>query len=162
MTKSLVFFVLAALAVLGPAAARTAPPIKPPPLSAADKAHVLGDTFTIIKAVHQMPAAVQKALGLPAKNPLGGMADAGKPFEVGDAVSGTDRLPFRRLVLAATNAHYCLVYYDLGGIAYREEVTLYRLQGGQAALAWRAELDSDYRPATLGKLRAVIKHGKYH
>ena len=161
MTKPFVLCALTLLTLTGPAA-RSAPAAKPPPLSAADKAHILGDTFTVVKTVKQMPPAVQKALGLPAKDPLGGMADAGKPFQIGDVVSSTDRLPFRRLVFAATNPRYCLVYYDLGGIAYREEVILYRLQGGQAAFAWRAELDSDYRPATLDKLRAVIKHGKYY
>ena len=159
MRNPTALFALAVFALLSPLIAWTAPPITPPPLSAADKAHVLSDTFTVVKTVYQMPAAVRKALGLPAKDPLGGMADAGKPFEIGDAVSG--KLPFRRLVLAATNTQYCLVYYELGGIAYRNEVILYRLQAGQAVIAWRAELNSAYRPATLPKLRAVIKSGKY-
>ncbi len=161
MPKPFVFCTLALLTLTAPAAVQAAPAAKPP-LSAADKAHVLSDTFTVVKTVKQIPAAVQKALGLPAKDPLGGMADSGKPFQIGDAVNLSEKLPFRRLVFAATNPRYCLVCYDLGGIAYREEVILYHLQGGRAMIAWRAELDSDYRPATLAKLRAVIKHGKYY
>ena len=161
MRKLSALFALAAFALLSPVAARTAPPTKPPFLSATDKAHVLGDTFTVVKTVKQIPAAVQKALGLPAKDPLGGMADPGKRFAIGDA-GNAERLPYRRLVLAATDADYCLVYYELGGIAYRHEVILYHLQGGKAMTAWRTELNSDYRPATLAQLRAVIRHGKYH
>lgn len=160
MKKLAALFALAALALLSPTAVQAGDTAPPPPLTAADKAHVLGDTFTVVKTVKQIPAAVQKALGLPAADPLSGMTDPGKPFEVGDAVSG--KLPFRRLVFAAVNARYCLVYYELGGIAYRHEVALYRLQGGKAVAAWRGELNSAYRPATLAQLRLVIQHGKYN
>lgn len=154
-------FALAAFALLSPTTARTAPPTKPPPLSAADKAHILGDTFTVVRTVKQIPAAVQKALGLHAKDPLNGMADAGQKFQESDFIQDP-KLPFRRLVFAAVNARYCLVYYELGGIAYRHEVALYRLQGGKAVAAWRGELNSAYRPATLAQLRLVIQHGKYN
>lgn len=158
MRKLSAFFALGAFASLSPAAVRALPTPKPPSLSAADKAHVLGDTFTVVKTVKQIPAAVQKALGLPGTDPLSGMTDPGKPFEVGDAVSG--KLPFRRLVFAAVNARYCLVYYELGGIAYRHEVALYRLQGGQAVAIWKADLTQQKMPVTLAQLRTAIRQGK--
>lgn len=158
MRKRSALFALAAFALLSPTTAQTAPPTKPPSLSAADKAHVLSDTFSVIRSVTQIPAAVQKALGLPAANPLNGMTDPGKPFEVGDAVSG--KLPFRRLIFAAVNAQYCLVYYELGGIAHRYEVALYRLQGGQAMNVWKADLTQEKIPVTLTQLRAAIRQGK--
>lgn len=157
MRKPSVLFALAAFALLLPAAARALPVSGR--LSTADKAHVLRDTFTVVKTVKQMPAPVQKALGLPAKDPLGGMTDPGKRFEVTDVVTG--KLPFRRLVFAAVNARYCLVYYELGGIAYLHKVALYRLKNGRAVSTWEDDLTQEKFPATLTQLRAVIRRGKY-
>ncbi len=158
MTKPFVLCALALLTLTGPTAVRAFPAMRP--LTAADKAHVLGDTFTVVKTVKQIPAAVQKALGLPAKDPLGGMTDAGQKFQESDMISDP-KLPFRRLVFAAVNAQYCLVYYERGGYGTRREVTLYRLQGGQAIRTWTAGIPSANSPATLVQLQAAIKDGKY-
>lgn len=159
MRKLSALFPLAAISLFSPAAAQARTPA-PPSLSAADKAHVLGDTFTVVKTVKQMPPAVQKALGLPAKDPLDSMADAGQKFQESDMISDP-KLPFRPLVFAAVNAQYCLVYYELGGFAYRREVTLYRLQEGKAIRTWKADIPMANWPATLAQLQAAIKSGKY-
>ncbi len=159
MRNRSVLFALPALALLNPAAmqARDHAPA-PPTLSASDKAHVLGDTFTVVKTVKQMPAAVQKALGLPPKKPLYGMADAGKPFEIGDVVS--DKLPPRRLVFAAVNAQYCLVYFDQGGMAYNQHIVLFRLHNGSPVRVWHATYFA--KPSlTFAQLQEVIRQGKY-
>lgn len=158
MRKLSALFALTAFALLSPAAIQARTPA-PPSLSAADRAHVLGDTFTVVKSVKQIPAAVQKALELPPKKPLGGMADAGEPFEVGDVVS--DKLPSRRLIFAAINPQYCLVYFDQGGIAHRHEVTLYRLKNGRAVSIWERDLTQEKMPVTLTQLRTAIRRGKY-
>jgi len=130
------------------------------PLAAADKKHILNDNFTIVKAVREMPAPVQKLLIPDTKKPLNGMADAGQDFERTDAVSG--KLPMRRLVLAAVNAQYCLVYFEQGGIGYSERVMLFRLQNGRAGMRWSAYLSADKELRTFPELRAVIKNGRRH
>lgn len=164
MRKLSALFALAALALLSPAAVQARNPVAAPPsLTAADKAHVLGDTFTVVRSVTQMPATVQKALGLPAADPLSGMTDPGKPFEVGDAVSG--KLPFRRLVFTAVNARYCLVYYEQGGIGCSLKCSLYRRQGRKAVNVWNGVLLLQVMihnaPTTLAQLRTVIRQGRY-
>ncbi len=158
MRKPSALFALAAFALLLPAAAWALPTPKPPSLTAADKSHILGDTFTVVKTVEQMPAAVQKALGLPPKKLLYGMADAGKPFEVGDVVS--DKLPSRRLIFAAVNPQYCLAYYDQGGFFSNRYVVLYRQQNGKPVQVWHAT-PFVKPPPTFAQLQEAIRQGKY-
>lgn len=129
------------------------------PLSTADKKHFLEDDFVIVKTVAGMPLVVQKKiLGSGIRD---GIADAGKPYQSTD-VLGPKPLPFQRLVFAGTAPGYCVVYYECGGFAARQEMSLYRLSPGQAVLAWRAELQDDRKLLTLPELRNVIDKGKFY
>lgn len=164
MRKPSTLFALAAFASLSPAAVQARDPVPAPPsLLAVDKAHVLGDTFTVVKTVKQIPAAVQKALGMPPKKPLDGMADAGEPFALRDAVSG--KLASRGLVFAAVNARYCLIYYEQGGIGYSLKCSLYHRQGRKAVSVWNGilllQVVIHNAPTTLAQLRTVIRQGRY-
>ena len=162
----LAFTALAFLSATGAeAGGRRAPPpttfYGTAPLTAADRNHILNGTFTIVKIVREMPTPVQKLLIPDTKDPLNGMADAGQDFERTDVVMGKP-LPFRRLVLAAVNAQYCLVYFEQGGIGYSERVMLFHLQNGRAAMRWSAYLPSEKALRTFPALCAAIKSGRYH
>ncbi len=126
-------------------------------LSAADKKHLLEDSFVLVKRVSAIPPLVQKKiLGSGVRD---GMADAGQPYEPSDMV-GPKPLPFRRLVFAGTSPGYCVIYNEYGGYGTGQEVSLYRLSPGQAVLAWRANLRSESGYLTLTQLRDAVSKSK--
>lgn len=124
------------------------------PLPAEDKKHLLNDTFTVVKTVREMPDLVREKLISNSSDPLNGMADAGQAFEVGCVVSG--KLPSRQLVLAAINAHYCLVYFEHGGVFRGQQIRLFSLQNGHAALLWNAGLFCQ-PPLTFLEIQTALK-----
>ena len=131
------------------------------PLNADDKKHLLNDNFIIVKTVRELPAPIQTLLTPSRKHPFSGMADPGQDFERTDVIVGK-RLPFQRLIFAAVNAHYCLVYFEQGGIGYSERVILSHLENGQTTMRWSANLSDGRRFRTFAELRAAIKNGRHH
>ena len=171
MTKRHIALSLASLILFLPAAVHAKRPKAQPkivlvadrPLAPEDKHHLLHDTFTIVKTVREVPQPVQKLLITDTKNPLNGMANAGQDFNRIDVING--ELPMRRLVLAAVNAHYCLVYSEQGGFGYGQRVTLFHLQNGRATMRWDAGrggyfLSTEESLLTFPELRAALKHRK--
>ena len=131
------------------------------PLNADDARHIQNDTFTIVKTVREMPTPIQALLTPNRKHPFSGMANPGQDFERTDAIRGR-RLPFQRLIFAAMNAHYCLVYFEQGGFGYSERVILSRLENGRATMRWSANLSDGRRFRTFPELRAAIRNGRRH
>ena len=164
MTRSHVLLALAAFALVNVGGARAKGQQTPPPtfhtaapLSADDKKHLLNDTFTVVKTVREMPISVKKLLIPDTKTIASGMADAGQEFRATDVV--IKELPRRRLVLAAVNARYCLVYLEQGGRGYSQHVILFRLQSGRATRVWGSYLFA-HPPLTFLELRAALKSEK--
>ena len=124
-------------------------------LSADDRKHLLTDDFTVVRTVREIPAPIRHLLIPNARTISSGMADAGQEFRATDVV--IKELPRRRLVLAAVNARYCLVYIEQGGRGYNQHVTLFRLQNGHATRVW-----GDYLfarpPLTFSELRAALRN----
>ena len=168
MTRRRLALTLATLTLLLPIAAHAKHPKAPPQptissdqtLTPEDREHLLNDTFTVVKAVREIPTPVQDILFRYGAMALDGMADPGKQWQAGDIV-GVKPLPFRRLILAANSAGYSLIYDEHGGIAHYEQASLYRLTQGKATLVWQAMVDSAPRFLSFDQLRAAIRAGKY-
>ena len=165
MTRPPLLLALSVLALLSAAGARAEdrkPPLPPfrtiALLPADDKKHLLNDNFTIVKTVREMPAPIQHLLIPDTKTRANGMADAGQGFQATDVVHG--KLPYRRLVLAAVNAQYCLVYFERGGRAYSQHLTLFRLQNGRAGWGWGSDLIA-WPPLTFSELRSALRNDKH-
>jgi hypothetical protein len=93
-------------------------------LSAFDKEQIITDTFAKITKVNDLPLLVKSYIS---KLSTGKQhfTDPGRPFEVNcDDESG---LPRCRLVYAAVNAKYCLIYYEAGGAAYKQILEILRM-----------------------------------
>ncbi len=131
------------------------------PLALEDRQHLLNDSFTVVKTVHEIPAPVYALLFQHVSNDLDGMADPGEKWQEGDVV-GPKMLPFRRLILAANSAGYSVIYDEHGGFGYYQQVSLYRLTKGLAKLLWQTTVDTGSRTLTFEQLRALIRSGKYH
>ena len=129
-------------------------------LSAPVRQHILQDRFVTVKTVQAIPKSVLNLLL--GKDPLDGMADFGKPFQMTDVISGPEHLPFRRLIFAAVSEEYCLVYNEYGGIGYGTEVSVYRLATGNAALVWKASLMGEKNFLSLPQLQSKIREGKFY
>ena len=165
MPRPHLLLTLSVLALLS-AARALAEDRKPPPppfgkiasLSANDKKHLLNDNFTIVKTVREMPTRVRQLLIPDAKTISYGMADAGREFQVTDVVFKEP--PLRRLVLAAMNPRYCLVYFEQGGRGYSQHVALFRLQNGHASRVWGSGL-SAHPLLTFPELRASLSSGRH-
>lgn len=135
------------------------------PLSAEDKRHILQDPFVVVRTVQAIPklfltplVGINPATKMPN---TADMANPGQTFQTTDVGSPGPGHPFRRLVFAVVSPQYCLVYYELGGIAYRRDVSLYRMSAGQARLVWQADLRSYSNKLSLTQLRSEISHGRY-
>ena len=84
------------------------------------------EVFHEVKQASLLPSAVV--------DKLGGIADAGQPFNPTDVVD--PRLPMRQLIVAAVSERYCIVSYWHGGIALRLETNIFELSGGQVKHTW--------------------------
>ncbi len=125
-----------------------------------DRNHLLNDTFTVVKTVDEIPAPVRNVLIPEHTNPLDGMANPGKRYQVTDVV-GPERLPFRRLILAASSAGYSLIYDEHGGFGYYQLLSLYRLTGGGGKLVWSGYVRDAPGFLNFDRLRALIRERKH-
>lgn len=130
------------------------------PLSKIVEDHILNDSFVVQYALESIPMPVRQKLTqvFGAKN---FMADSGKPYQEGCVVL-SPMLPMRRLIFSASNAKYCLVFYEQGGKALRLHVVVFGLSGPKANLLWAGLVTPDFnRPIkTLQELRDQIKEHK--
>ena len=126
-------------------------------LTAPDTQHLLHDKFSIVAAVTALPQGVCDSLS----DESGRMhlADPGQPYNSTDA--GTPVLSSKRLIFAAVDASYCLLFFEAGGRgAPIPFLSLYRITGDSATLLWQAEPYCSCR-ATLPQIRTVILKGWY-
>ena len=130
------------------------------PLKPEDRAHLLQDTFTVVKRIADIPAPVRKQL-IPDAKAVDGMANPGDSYQTTDVV-GPKLLPFRRLILAADAAGYSLVYEEHGGFFYGQALSLYKLTNGTARLVWEAMVSAEARPLTFEQLRSLIRQSHSH
>jgi hypothetical protein len=85
------------------------------------------------------------------------MADVGGQWRAG--CTGAANLPYRRLVFTANNARYCLLFYEIGGIAEYYKVALFSLDNNAAKVVWSGNIDGPYgsKINTLEQLREALK-----
>jgi hypothetical protein len=88
---------------------------------------------------------------------MGGVADAGQPFNATDAVD--PKLPMTRLVVAAVSEHYCALSYWKGGYATSFNTSIFGLSGGSVRLIW---VSHGQGGLDLQDLKEMIESGKLH
>jgi hypothetical protein len=85
----------------------------------------------------------------------GGIADPGEKYFESDV--GDSHLPRRRLLVAGTSAKYCIVNYEVGGIAHGYLVRLFMLNGSKVEAIWTG---ASGNISTLGELKAAVESGR--
>lgn len=150
--------------LLAAASAGVAQPAVPVTVSAATRAHVLGERFQAVTAVRGLPLGVREELQRMFGSSAMAMADPGAPFQVTDVITDPS-LPIRRMSVAGCSQDHCLVYYERGGIAHMWHAVLFhwtpeatRVVAGGIAPAGLGTVD-ELRTAVLsGALRGA---GRY-
>ena len=107
-----------------------------------------GNTFQEIKSLADIPAAIQRKLGV-AESGLGGVADRGQPFNATDV--NDSALPKRRLLAAAREGDVWLIALEQGGRGYNVQAYLF-LSNGDLRQHWVLP----GRPTTLLEVQARI------
>lgn len=81
-----------------------------------------GHQFQEVHSLAAIPEVLQKQLDV-AEPGLGGIADIGQPYNVGDAVDNSE--PMRRLLAAGRDGDTWLIALQQGGIGYSVQVYLF-------------------------------------
>ena len=125
-----------------------------------DRAHLANDKFRIVTKVAELPKAVVDAFAEHTKQNPFRMANPGEEFQATDDI-GKPNLPVRRLVFAGVSDGYCVVQYEIGGVAHLWWVVLFRLsKDGPAAPVWAAHAQKWGGFADLAALREGVRQSK--
>jgi hypothetical protein len=129
--------------------------LSPPPLRLPEK-DLAAQTYTYVTTVAALPADVRETLARQLDQPQLEMADAGKPFNVRDAILDP-KLPGRRLILAALGSRFALVHFESGGIAHTYWAVIFeRTPAGMNVLLHTTIVDVYREPK---QLEQAIKTG---
>lgn len=125
-----------------------------------DREHLLKDKFRIVTKVAELPPTVLAAMAEHTQQHPFRMANPGEEFQATDVITKPD-LPGRRLVFAGVSGGYCVMQYEIGGIAHLWWVVLFRLSGKDAAKpVWAARAETWGGFASLEELREGVRRGK--
>src|SRR5688500_4400717 len=107
-----------ALSLLPVVVAGRQAPAPPAALSPELRARVQDGRFGIVTSVRGLPLGVREALQVLFASRTLDIAEPGAEFQRTDVVVNPN-LPTRRMVAAGCSTdHYCLVYYERGGVAH--------------------------------------------
>lgn len=152
--------VLLAVAVMSVAAARGLGAGEVSGMSSVDRAHLLNDRFRIVKKVADLPAPVIAAMAEHTKQNPFRMANPGEEFQATDEIAKPD-LPVRRLVFAGVSDGYCVMQYEIGGVAHLWWAVMFRLSPNEAAKpVWAARAEKWGGFESLDALREGVRKGK--
>jgi hypothetical protein len=129
-------------------------------MSSEDRAHLLNDKFCIVTRIAEIPKPVVAAFAEHTKQNPFRIANPGEEFQATDSIVKPD-LPARRLVFAGVSDGYCVVQYEIGGVAHLWWVVLFRLpKEGPAVPVWAARAEKWGGFASLDALREGVRKGK--
>jgi hypothetical protein len=118
------------------------------------RVRVKDEGFAIVTSIRGLPLGVRNELQTLFGSQTLDIAEPGAEFQATDVIV-KPQLPSRRLVAAGCSTHYCLVYYERGGIAHTWHVGLFywtpaatRFEWGGIAPGGLAKID-DVRNAVL-------------
>jgi len=129
---------------------------RPEQLSAALREHVKNDQFGIVTSVRGLPLGVRDALQTLFGSQTLDIAEPGAEFQVTD-VTGTPKLPLRRLATAGCTIDYCLVYYERGGGAHTWHVALFHWTPTATRFEWGGTAPGGLK--TISDVRNAILSG---
>ncbi len=129
-------------------------------MTSGDREHLLKDKFRIVTKVGELPPSVLAAMAEHTKQHPFRMANPGEEFQATDVIMKPD-LPVRRLVFAGVSDGYCVMHYEIGGIAHLWWVVLLRLSGKEAAKpVWAARAEKWGGFPSLEMLREGVRQGR--
>jgi len=97
----------------------------------------------LVKTTAKVPADVREALARQFHQDQLQMADAGTPFNVGDAITDPS-LPGRRLIVAALGPVHAFVHFEQGGVVETRWVILFERAPSGLNVRWFAAVDRTY------------------
>ena len=125
-------------------------------LSPALRAQLQDSTFQAVTSVRGLPLGVRDRMSTMFGGTLD-IAEPGDPFQSTDLIV-SPRLPIRRMVAAAcSNAFYCLVYYERGGIAMTRSVLLFHWSPKDTRFEWGSTAAGAYK--TIDDVRKALLSG---
>ena len=132
MSSSLRTCVALALAIAGTATIAAAEATR---LSDEDRKALV--TLVEVRRVDAVPAGVWTALAAASADHVSSMANPGEKWQATDVIMEKG-LPWRRLIFAGVSDDYCLLHYERGGIAHSFHIMLFRRDGDEWRMVWRA------------------------
>ena len=90
-----------------------------------------------VRRVDAVPAGVWTAFAAASADHSSSMANPGEKWQATDVIMEKG-LPWRRLIFAGVSDQYCLLHYERGGIAHSFHLMLFRRDGDEWRLVWRA------------------------
>jgi hypothetical protein len=144
------------LVSLWPAVCSASQPELAATLPEALRAHLKNERLEIVTSIRGLPLGVRDAL----ERLFGGqtldIAEPGADFQVGD-VTGSAKLPSRRLVAAGCSTDHCLVYYERGGVAHTWQVALFHWTPAATRFEWGGTAPGGL--ATMEDVRSAVLSG---
>jgi hypothetical protein len=136
------------------AASQATPPAT---LSTELRARVQDGRFGIVTSVRGLPLGVREALQTLFGSLTLDIAEPGAEFQRTDVVLKPN-LPTRRMVAAGCSTdHYCLVYYERGGVAHTWHVALFRWRPAETRFEWGGSAPGNL--ATIDDVRKAVLSG---
>jgi hypothetical protein len=137
-----------------PSASQTAPASA---LTPELRTHLRDGTFGVVTSIRGLPLGVREALQEIFGSLTLDIAEPGAEFQRTDVVVKPS-LPTRRMVAAACSTdHYCLVYYERGGLAHTWHVVLYRWRPSETRFEWGGSAPANLR--SIDEVRKAILSG---
>jgi len=127
----------------------------PPPLRLPEKA-LAAEHYTYVTKTALLPKDIREGLARQLEQRELQMADAGTPFNVGDAILDPS-LPAQRLILAAVGDKYAVVHFERGGVAHVRRIVLFERTAAGLNVLLDTVLNEEYRQPK--ELAAAIATG---
>jgi hypothetical protein len=130
---------------------------RPAALSPELRARVQDGRFGIVTSVRGLPLGVREALQVLFASRTLDIAEPGAEFQRTDVIVNPN-LPTRRMVAAGCSTdHYCLVYYERGGLAHTWHVVLFHWRPAETRFEWGGSAPGNL--ATIDDVRKAVLSG---
>jgi len=120
------------------------------------RVHLKNERLDIVTSIRGLPLGVRDGLQTLFGSQALDIAEPGSPFQV-TGVTGSPKLPIRRLVAAGCSTDHCLVYYERGGGAHTWQVALFHWTPAATRLEWGATAKSGL--ATIADVKSAVLSG---